>query len=95
MKLTAHPYAQAEVYIRPKSRVLQSYSTRAAELTNEGWLAVYCLCSRTTVMHVRAFVSEFCEIPVELETLKFLLQNGYALCVETGEVKDRREVGLG
>lgn len=86
-KLTAMPYAQAHIEIDDDhNKVLFSYVTRVAELTNDGWLTVYGLHSMTTRKHIGAFMREYTNL--DYYTAKAAYEGNYRINVETGEIEE-------
>ena len=86
-KLTAHPYAQACVFIHDNGMVtLVSYTTPVAQIDEEGWLVINGLYSMTTRRHIGAFVQEYAGIPDQ--TAKMICENRQRFNIHTGEIED-------
>ncbi len=90
IKLALMPYAQARINVYPLSatRVLVSYRTPVAELTDDGWLYVNGIYSRTTGRHITAFIKEYApNIATPFQTAKWLATERLAMNINTGEIK--------
>ncbi len=84
-KLSAMPYAQAEVRIGQDGSIyLKSYETIVAYITAGGWFGINGLYSMTTRKHIGAFVKEFAKL--DFQTAKKLYVDGYIYNIYTGEV---------
>lgn len=91
LKLKLMPYAQAEVhaYKRGATRCLISYTTRVAELTDDGWLYVEGIPSRTTGRHITAFLKEYApHLQNPYQIAKHLASKRMAMNIRTGELKE-------
>lgn len=84
-KLTAMPYAQAHVEIDDNGTIhMFSYVTEVARIENDV-LTIYGLYSMTTRRHLSAFCKEYTWVN-DFQTIKALVNDGYTLNLETGEV---------
>lgn len=87
VKLTKIPTGQAMVIIYDDgTKDLISYTTKVAEIDNEGWLTIYGLYSMTTRKHIGAFVSEYADMTYQ--RAKAIYEDGYKYNIYTGEVRE-------
>lgn len=87
VKLTKIPTGQAMVIIYDDgTKDLISYTTKVAEIDNEGWLAIYGLYSITTRKHIGVFVSEYADMTYQ--QAKAIYEDGYKYNIYTGEVRE-------
>ena len=84
-KLSAMPYAQAEIHTHNDGTiVLISYSTPVAFIEPDGTLYIRGLYSATTRKHIGKFVREYANIGYQ--TAKRIYEDGYGYNIHTGEV---------
>ena len=87
VKLTKIPTGQAMVIIYDDgTKDLISYTTKVAEIDNEGWLTIYGLYSMTTRKHIGAFASEYADMTYQ--QAKAIYEDGYKYNIYTGEVRE-------
>jgi hypothetical protein len=88
-KLTAMPYAQAHIEIDNDRNIhLFSYVTLVATITNDGWLTVYGLYSRTTCKHISAFMKEYGGGILTYYGAKAAYEGNYRINIHTGEIEE-------
>ena len=84
------PFAQAHIREYEKEIYLISYTTLVAEIKADQdgnrWLKVNGLYSQTTKRHIMAFVREHCEYNVDFYTIKTMVADNMAICLDTGEL---------
>ena len=84
-KLSAMPYAQAEIHVHDDGTiVLISYTTPVAYIEADGWLYIRGLYSATTRKHIGKFVREYANI--DYQTAKRIYEDGYGYNLYPGEV---------
>lgn len=83
-KLTAMPYAQAQVVTDEQGTRLISYTTTVVTIDNDGWLTVHGLYSATTRKHISAFMREYTIF--DYKHARYLYDNKLKQNVITGEV---------
>lgn len=86
------PYAQAHIREYENEIYLISYTTLVAEIKADQdgnrWLKVNGLYSQTTKRHIMAFVRENCEYNIDFYTIKNIVADKMAICLDTGELID-------
>lgn len=86
------PYAQAHIREYENEIYLISYTTLVAEIKADQdgnrWLKVNGLYSPTTKRHIMAFVKEYCEYNVDFYTIKTIVADKMAICLDTGELTE-------
>ena len=84
-KLSAMPYAQAEIHTHDDGTiVLISYTTPVAFIDPDGTLYIRGLYSATTRKHIGKFVREYANI--DYQTAKRIYEYGQGYNIHTGEV---------
>lgn len=90
-RLDRMPYAQAGIIRNDYGTHLMSYNTCVCSIDREGWLTCTGTYSQSTRKHIGAFMHE-CADGLSYYDAKRCYENGEALNIYTGEVRDLREM---